>query len=87
MDLFSVSLIDCTFADSNPFFDIFCEFTMQFRGHNEFSFFLLNLRTLGCDEVHVTEAKEGESLTRFSIQAGDVARRIEALPIGAACTM
>lgn len=34
--------------------------------------YALNLRTLGCDEVHVTEAKEGESLTRFSIQAGEV---------------
>ncbi len=34
--------------------------------------YALNLRTLGCDEVHVTEAKEGESLTRFSIHAGDV---------------
>lgn len=34
--------------------------------------YALNLRTLSCDEVHVTEAKEGESLTRFSIHAGDV---------------
>ena len=34
--------------------------------------YALNLRTLGCDEVHVTEAKEGESLTRFSIHSGDV---------------
>lgn len=34
--------------------------------------YALNLRTLGCDEVHVTEAKEGESLARFSIHAGDV---------------
>lgn len=34
--------------------------------------YALNLRTLGCDEVHVTEAKEGERLTRFSIHAGDV---------------
>jgi hypothetical protein len=34
--------------------------------------YALNLRTLGCDEVHVTEIKEGESLTRFSIHAGDV---------------
>jgi len=32
----------------------------------------LNLRTLGCDEVHVTEASEGESLTRFAVHAGDV---------------
>lgn len=34
--------------------------------------YALNLHTLGCDEVHVTEAKEGESLARFSIHAGDV---------------
>lgn len=34
--------------------------------------YALNLRTLSCDEVHVTEAKEGESLTRFSIHANDV---------------
>ncbi len=34
--------------------------------------YALNLRTLSCDEVHVTEATEGESLTRFAIQAGDV---------------
>jgi hypothetical protein len=34
------SLIDCTFADSNPFFDVFCEFTTQFRDDNEFSFLL-----------------------------------------------
>jgi hypothetical protein len=34
--------------------------------------YALNLRTLGCDEVHVTQAKEGESLTRFSIRANDV---------------
>lgn len=34
--------------------------------------YALNLRTFSCDEVHVTEAKEGESLTRFSIHAGDV---------------
>lgn len=34
--------------------------------------YALNLRTLSCDEVHVTEVKEGESLTRFSIHAGDV---------------
>lgn len=32
----------------------------------------LNLRTLGCDEVHVTEATEGESLVRFNIEPGDV---------------
>jgi transposase len=34
--------------------------------------YALNLRTLGCDEVHITEIKEGESLARFSIHAGDV---------------
>ena len=34
--------------------------------------YALNLNTLSCDEVHVTEAAEGESLTRFSIQPGDV---------------
>ena len=34
--------------------------------------YALNLRTLGCDEVHVTEVKQGESLTHFSVQAGDV---------------
>lgn len=34
--------------------------------------YALNLRTLGCDEVHVTEASEGESLTRFSIHPNDV---------------
>jgi hypothetical protein len=34
--------------------------------------YALNLNTLSCDEVHVTEATEGESLTRFSIQPGDV---------------
>jgi IS4 transposase len=34
--------------------------------------YALNLKTLSCDEVHVTEASEGESLTRFSIQRGDV---------------
>lgn len=34
--------------------------------------YALNLHTLSCDEVHVTEAKEGESLTRFTIHAGDV---------------
>jgi Transposase DDE domain len=34
--------------------------------------YALNLQTLGCDEVHVTEATEGESLTRFAIHAGDV---------------
>lgn len=34
--------------------------------------YALNLRTLGCDEVHVTEASVGESLTHFSIHAGDI---------------
>ncbi|MBI4754796.1 MAG: IS4 family transposase [Betaproteobacteria bacterium] len=34
--------------------------------------YALNLHTLGCDEVHVTEAACGESLTRFSIHAGDI---------------
>lgn len=34
--------------------------------------YALNLHTLCCDEVQVTEAKEGESLTRFMIHAGDV---------------
>jgi hypothetical protein len=34
--------------------------------------YALNLRTLSCDEVHVTDASEGESLTRYEIQAGDV---------------
>jgi len=34
--------------------------------------YALNLNTLSCDEVHVTEASEGESLTRFSVQPGDV---------------
>ena len=34
--------------------------------------YALNLHTLSCDEVHVTEATEGESLTRFAIHAGDV---------------
>ena len=34
--------------------------------------YALNLNTLSCDEVHVTEATEGESLTRFSVQPGDV---------------
>ncbi len=32
----------------------------------------LNLSTLSCDEVHVTKASVGESLTLFSIQPGDV---------------
>jgi hypothetical protein len=34
--------------------------------------YALNLHTLNCDEVHVTEATAGESLTRFAIHAGDV---------------
>ena len=34
--------------------------------------YALNLNTLSCDEVHVTEASQGESLTRFAIHAGDV---------------
>lgn len=32
----------------------------------------LNLHTLGCDEVHVTDASEGESLTRYNLEPGDV---------------
>ena len=34
--------------------------------------YALNLHTLSCDEVHVTEADVGESLTHFDIRAGDV---------------
>ena len=34
--------------------------------------YALNLQTLGCDEVHVSDASEGESLTRYLIQPGDV---------------
>jgi hypothetical protein len=34
--------------------------------------YALNLHTLSCDEVHVTEATVGESLTHFAIHAGDV---------------
>jgi hypothetical protein len=34
--------------------------------------YALNLHTLSCDEVHVTEASVGESLTLFDIRAGDV---------------
>lgn len=34
--------------------------------------YALNLRTLSCDEVHVTQAKVGESLSHFAINAGDV---------------
>lgn len=34
--------------------------------------YALNLSTLSCDEVHVTQANVGESLTLFSIEPGDV---------------
>jgi Transposase DDE domain len=34
--------------------------------------YALNLHTLGCDEVHITEADVGESLTHFDIRDGDV---------------
>ncbi len=34
--------------------------------------YALNLHTLGCDEVHVSDASVGESLTHFDIHAGDV---------------
>ena len=34
--------------------------------------YALNLRTLSCDEVHVSEASVGESLTLFDIREGDV---------------
>jgi len=34
--------------------------------------YALNLHTLSCDEVHVTQADVGESLTHFDIRAGDV---------------
>lgn len=34
--------------------------------------YALNLHTLSCDEVHVTDASQGESLTRYDIQPGDV---------------
>ncbi len=34
--------------------------------------YALDLRTLSCDEVHVTQAHEGESLTRFAVAPGDV---------------
>ena len=34
--------------------------------------YALNLRTLSCDEVHVTEASVGESLALFDIREGDV---------------
>jgi Transposase DDE domain len=34
--------------------------------------YALNLHTLSCDEVHVSEASVGESLTHFDIHPGDV---------------
>ncbi len=34
--------------------------------------YALNLHTLSCDEVHVTQASVGESLTHFEIHPGDV---------------
>ncbi len=34
--------------------------------------YALDLRTLSCDEVHVTEANVGETLTHFDIRGGDV---------------
>jgi hypothetical protein len=34
--------------------------------------YALNLQTLGCDEVHVTEASVGEKLELFDIRRGDV---------------
>jgi hypothetical protein len=34
--------------------------------------YALNLQTLSCEEVHVSEASVGESLTHFDIRAGDV---------------
>ena len=34
--------------------------------------YALNLHTLSCDEVHVSDAAVGESLTHFDIHAGDV---------------
>ena len=34
--------------------------------------YALNLHTLSCDEVHVTDASEGESLTRYNIHPGDI---------------
>lgn len=34
--------------------------------------YALNLHTLSCDEVHVSDASVGESLTHFDIRAGDV---------------
>jgi hypothetical protein len=34
--------------------------------------YALNLQTLSCDEVHITDAEIGESLVHFDIQRGDV---------------
>ena len=34
--------------------------------------YALNLSTLSCDEVHVTKASVGESLSMFDLQAGDI---------------
>ena len=34
--------------------------------------YALNLRTLSCEEVHVSNASVGESLTLFAVRAGDV---------------
>lgn len=34
--------------------------------------YALNLRTLSCDEVHVTEASVAESLEHFDVRAGDI---------------
>jgi hypothetical protein len=34
--------------------------------------YALNLQTLSCDEVHVTDASEGESLMRYDIKPGDI---------------
>lgn len=34
--------------------------------------YALNLRTLACNEVHVTQTKEGESLKRFTFEPGEV---------------
>jgi hypothetical protein len=34
--------------------------------------YALSLRTLGCEEVHLTDASVGESLTLFDIRAGDI---------------
>ena len=34
--------------------------------------YALNIGTLSCDEMQITRGKEGESLTRFAVQEGDV---------------